>query len=123
MSKKDSINWAKRHEQAAEEVVQKLKEDAPNNKRKAYVLGVYCLYFGDDIVYVGQSRNIYGRISQHMNGAPFEFDHFIIKECEPFELRLLEAKLIQELQPKWNKILPAYNGVRYATQKIHYAKE
>ncbi len=81
--------------------------------QKATVCCVYILLNGSEVLYVGQSKDLYQRIAQHKKTAPFDFDRFAISECEPEFLGLLEAKFIHELNPRWNKEIPAYGGKRH----------
>jgi GIY-YIG catalytic domain len=102
--------------------VEPLIPDAPlrpdyANYQKAYISGVYFLMAGDDVLYVGQSKNVYSRIAQHMANAQFEFDHFVITECHADHLLSLEAKFINELNPRWNKEIPAYGGSKHSLKK------
>lgn len=85
-------------------------------RQKSIVCGVYFLISEGEVLYVGQSRNFYARLSQHMTNAPFEFDSFLTTECHPHHLNALEAKFIHELQPRWNKEIPSHNGSK------HYCK-
>lgn len=78
-------------------------------RRKAYMLGVYFLMRGNDVVYVGMSRNVISRIAQHMQHAWFEFDSYSVTECHTeAEALELEAKMIQDLCPPENAIYPAH---------------
>jgi len=94
---------------------------APEGRQRACVSGVYVLLDGAEVAYVGQSSSVYSRIAKHMDGAPFTFDEFAIFECEAAHRRMLEARLIGELKPRWNKILPAYGDVPHSTQGIRYS--
>ena len=90
-----------------------------NERRKAYVSGVYFLMQGNEVVYVGQSVNVYSRISQHMAGAPFEFDSFSITECATADILVLEAQQIRDIQPRWNKMYPACGEAPYERRGSH----
>lgn len=61
--------------------------------------GVYFLVDGDEIVYVGQSVNIYARIPQHHSK---QFDRYLYIPCEPKLLNALESLYIHCFQPKLN---------------------
>lgn len=77
--------------------------------KKAYVMGVYLLRREQSVVYVGQSQNVYKRIVQHMERAPFNFDSFSFMECVNSDERMqLEAKLINDMEPIENAQFPAY---------------
>ena len=64
--------------------------------------GVYFLIDADEIVYVGQSVNIYSRISTHWDK---KFDRYAYVPCEPETLDRLESLYIHFLSPKINKTL------------------
>ena len=61
--------------------------------------GVYFLVDGNEVVYVGQSVNIYSRIPQHHNKR---FDRYLYVPCKPELLNALESLYIHCLQPKLN---------------------
>ena len=83
---------------------------------EAQQVGVYFLMgelseAGLPRAYIGQSGNVYGRIAQHMDRAAFSFDTFAIQPCEPEERIRLEAEAIRRDMPRWNREIPALNGV------------
>ena len=61
--------------------------------------GVYFLISNYNIVYVGQSVNIYGRLQDHTDK---QFDSFSFIPCEKNILDKLESLYIHVLQPKLN---------------------
>ena len=63
--------------------------------------GVYFLYDGEKLVYIGQSTNILYRIGQHIKDGQKKFDNFRFYETDDY-IRL-EAFLIGALKPKYNK--------------------
>ena len=62
--------------------------------------GVYFLIDGEEIVYVGQSVNIYARIPNHWDK---KFDRYAYVPCVPDALDKLESLYIHCLSPKYNK--------------------
>jgi len=66
-------------------------------KRKC---GVYFLIKDEEIVYVGQSVNIFSRIGAHETLK--DFDTFTYIECDKSELNIIEAKYIVKFKPKYN---------------------
>lgn len=62
---------------------------------------VYFLYDGDELVYIGQSNNVFGRIGEHIREKAKTFTDFRIYETEDY-IRL-ESFLIAALRPKYNK--------------------
>lgn len=90
------------------------KEESPLilNPVKAYVCGVYFLILSGEVVYVGKSKNVYARISQHMKRSMFEFDSFAFLESNDAEVGELEARYIHELNPRFNIEFPSHGEVK-----------
>lgn len=65
--------------------------------------GVYFLYDGREIVYVGESDNLFRRIGQHIADGSKKFDRFEIYPTA--ERKTLEGFLIRALKPKYNLAL------------------
>ena len=63
--------------------------------------GVYFLYDGEELVYIGQSDNIYRRIGQHIYEAEKKFDSFCFYPAGE-ERIILESYLINKFHPKYN---------------------
>lgn len=62
--------------------------------------GVYFLYDGDELVYIGTTDNLYRRIGEHIAAGEKVFDRF---EFYPTEDRIrLEGFLIDLFNPKYN---------------------
>lgn len=61
--------------------------------------GVYFLLDGNDVVYVGQSKNVYTRISEH---ADKQFDRYAFVPCPVESLDVLESLYIHCLRPRLN---------------------
>lgn len=67
--------------------------------------GVYFLYDGDELVYIGTTDNLYRRIGQHIAEGKKVFNRF---EVYPTKDRMrLEGFLIRALKPKYNVSLGA----------------
>lgn len=64
--------------------------------------GIYFLFSGEDLVYVGQSTNIPARLSSHMGKGGIEFDSYTCIGCQPHRLDELEALYTLKFQPKAN---------------------
>lgn len=75
-------------------------------KRPARLGGVYALYLGAQLVYIGRSGNIYSRIAAHMSLGVIVFDTFEFDVCDHDTSIALEAKLINQFQPHYNKHIP-----------------
>lgn len=64
-----------------------------------HATGVYFLLDGDDVVYVGQSQNVYSRISSH---PAKNFNRYAFVACAVEALDKLESLYIHLLRPKLN---------------------
>ena len=68
--------------------------------------GVYFLYDGDELVFIGTSNNLFWRIGEHVKEGAKKFDRF---ELYPTKDRLrLEGFLIRMFHPKYNVSDGAY---------------
>lgn len=64
--------------------------------------GIYILFSGDKVTYVGQSKNVIKRIASHADkGRPFDSYHVI--PCLPCDLEETERYYIDLLSPPENK--------------------
>ena len=64
--------------------------------------GVYILFMGNVVVYVGESINPYARVCTHIKSEK-KFDSFRILYCKESRKRHWEKKLIESYIPKYNK--------------------
>lgn len=72
----------------------------------ASLAGLYFLFDGEELVYVGQSNNAYRRISEHRKyGRVFQRFAFLAVP-DPAERDRLEAAYIQKFSPKYNGAMP-----------------
>lgn len=70
---------------------------------KNELAGVYLLYDHDELVYIGQSKNIIARVGSHASGTTKHFTHFaILKPTDPEDRFAIESFLIKTLRPKYN---------------------
>lgn len=67
--------------------------------------GVYFLIKGSEVVYVGQSTNVMGRLTGHLRGK--DFDRFAFLNCPKSQLLDIESRYIAALKPKHNTYHPA----------------
>lgn len=63
--------------------------------------GVYFLFSGEEVVYVGQSINVHARIKQHVKWIPFDDCGWLAVEQD--KLLEVESYYISLLQPMYNK--------------------
>lgn len=68
---------------------------------KLITCGVYFLFDGDELVYIGQSDNVFRRIGQHIAEKAKVFDSWEVYETDDY-IRL-EGLLINLLKPKYNR--------------------
>ena len=64
--------------------------------------GVYILFMGNVVVYVGESVNPYARVCSHIKSEK-KFDGFKVIYCKESRRRYWEKKLIEGYLPKYNK--------------------
>ena len=88
--------------------------------------GVYRLLLAGEVVYVGQSDNVYRRLASHMlarspasrggpkarrnyfspndiRGRPIPFDSAEVYWCSVRDLNRIEMELIEQLRPRYNR--------------------
>jgi hypothetical protein len=83
--------------------------------------GVYALMRGPEVLYIGYSKSIYARISNHRNAQrrgdkpyqhvtggdlrirPMPFDRVLVKWCSMLEAKILEVELIHRYRPPFNR--------------------
>jgi len=63
--------------------------------------GIYGLFVHGELVYIGQSKNVFSRISEHARRGR-KFTHYNIIPCTEYELDYFEALLIEKLSPSQN---------------------
>lgn len=82
---------------------------------KKITSGVYFLYDGDELVYIGESENIFYRIGTHIKEEVKDFDHWTFIETETYkERKQLESFLINIFKPKYNVTsVNSFNESRY----------
>lgn len=62
--------------------------------------GIYFLCKDDDLIYIGQSNNVHGRVSQHRREKSFTKAFYL--EWPADDLDRIEGALIRELRPRLN---------------------
>jgi len=83
------------------------------NTIKRVETGLYYLYDGDELVYIGSSDSVFARVGCHSDKT---WDHFAVIECGKDERYILEAREILEYQPKYNMGVPS--NQRYMSKKL-----
>lgn len=76
------------------------------------VSGVYVLYHGTEVVYIGRARRLRARLLAHYRR--FGFDQFKDAETtDAYQRRLLERKLLFRLRPRFNILIPRVFGAEW----------
>lgn len=89
------------------EIISMVQERTPK------ICGVYFLFMGSKIIYIGQSRNVMQRIASHHK---IGYTHYSIHECHDAYLDSLEAAYILEYQPEYNESIPNNENWKTANQ-------
>lgn len=80
------------------------KEIFSNKIELGILCGIYFLLKDQQVVYVGQSTNIFCRVADHLLSK--EFDSFSYFECDRKDLTDFEAAYINKYKPKLNVVIP-----------------
>lgn len=93
---------------------------------KPVLSGIYFLFKGQEVVYIGQSSDIYRRISEHRlgvpkrKGPPKDFDRWEYYEIEDEDKRdAVEYFLINLLKPRLNVDYFARGKAIKASEELH----
>lgn len=88
-------------------------------KLKFNCRGVYFLIKNNEIIYIGSSINIYGRLVTHYNSIDFDSHSFIkMNMLDKKELRIIEAEYILKYLPKHNCKLPVNNKYEHINKNL-----
>lgn len=94
--------WAAQEEKRAEVLRGNIVGDPRNRPTPYQVAGVYVLFRGAEVQYVGRSVHIYRRLNDHARGDR-DWDSFRIIACnDSIACEQLEHKLIAKYQPPMN---------------------
>ena len=63
---------------------------------------IYVLFQGEEVVYVGQSSNVYSRLATHNKDKAKAFESFRILYCKQKRMSYWERKLIKAYEPRYN---------------------
>lgn len=89
--------------------------------------GVYALFDGEQLVYIGQSNSLYSRIGNHIRENTKTFDSFELfplpDNYSDVELSAVEYWLIAWFNPKYNKACTSQCGKGHShTKKKYYVR-
>lgn len=68
-------------------------------------VGIYFLIDGEEVVYVGQSVNVFARISQHKSEGK-KFERWCFLPCSAEQLHDTERRYIEAIAPALNQAFP-----------------
>ena len=68
-----------------------------------FTYGIYFLYLDEKLVYIGQSADMFGRVSTHLKSKKNSFNKCYFFPCDKENLSLFESALITYLSPPLNK--------------------
>jgi len=87
-----------------EEKCAMLLRELKATSQEAYIIsGVYFLFSGEELMYIGQSKNVHARVASHIGRADFSFDRYSYIHTPPSALDEWESFYIHALQPPKNK--------------------
>ncbi len=72
------------------------------NKIPKQICGIYYLYNGEEIVYIGKSWNVYYRVGQHAMNC-IDFDCWTYEQFDKESLTQAERDALLKHRPKYNK--------------------
>ena len=70
------------------------------------VSGIYFLYDNEGLVYIGQSKNIHSRVTEHLRAKKFDFSYYTFVEKPVKKLKTCETRYIRNLDPPCNLYFP-----------------
>lgn len=101
-----------------ERIKEKLEIVSSATKPAAPICGVYFLLRGEDIIYIGQSRNVQQRLASHHK---IGYTSFYVHTCHDAYLDSLEAEYILKFKPEFNSNVPNNEKWKTAIQIKEYA--
>jgi excinuclease UvrABC nuclease subunit len=82
--------------------LQKLRQQAITELMPV-LSAVYFLFDGDELVYIGESRDVFFRVRTHFLDPDKTFDRWTFIEADECERKIAEKKLIRRYKPKYNR--------------------
>lgn len=89
--------------------------------RSPFSPGNYCLWQRDEIVYVGETKNIHRRLQDHLRDVDKPFDRASWLVVHGPERRVIEKLILCAYAPRWNNELD--HSERREVLKRNYPKE
>jgi excinuclease UvrABC nuclease subunit len=66
------------------------------------ICAVYFFIKDNEIIYIGQTRNLKSRVCTHKSYPAWRYDYFRYIECRPEDLVMIERRLIFKFMPSLN---------------------
>lgn len=85
-------------------VLKRVRDLADITQQSVPMSGCYFLCLSGEVVYVGQSRSVLARLSEHHKAPPHKFDRVYYIPWPSDDLSRLEAALIRMLRPPGNGV-------------------
>lgn len=85
-------------------------------KQPRKIAGLYFLYQGDEIVYIGQANNVFLRVGIHDMENGKEFDSWSYQEIEG-DRSNAEREAIRKHRPKYNQVT-RHNPITGITSRL-----
>jgi hypothetical protein len=87
-----------------EDSKRKSKERIKNKSFQFGIAGTYFLFFKGKLVYIGESKCVMSRVSNHFKEKVKEFDDYNMKEFKGSDKqrKAYEKRLIKRFKPKYN---------------------
>lgn len=90
-----------------------------NNMDIELTRGIYFLFKNYELIYIGQSEDIFKRVPEHRGSK--DFNNWLYIEYENENLNNVEAEFILKYQPKENKAIPKNdNWMSTSTLKLKF---
>lgn len=80
--------------------------------------GVYALISGDEIVYIGESEKLQGRLKDHELGEDKEFDKIGWLQIDSYQRKFIEQILIAIHGPIYNKEMTRHDRRMFLKQTL-----
>jgi hypothetical protein len=65
--------------------------------------GIYFLFLGGALQYIGQSANVFTRVAAHRKGGAISFDDWVVISAPLGDLDAIEANYIRKFKPPFNR--------------------
>ena len=98
-------------------MLRELEQLAPHRQSNTASSGIYYLFQGDEVVYIGQSMDLTRRLVQHRMNGEIAFDSFAAVKFPAEHLDYYEAMAIRHHAPRFNANRPRLPAERAARKR------